>query len=443
MSTSLRGVLLLLPEAPPSSLRSLYTQPLRVALRKALEGSNNGSPNLDVAIALNVTQKDALNPRTRYLGHLEYLLACVYQLLGRLNMEDHDGPHEIGPTAPADVGARVFFVIPPKHTGSDNNYGNTDEASSEEFDSIFPSPASKVQGPIVSLQGLASSSRSWNMVFSLATPTGELLWDQFIFFVELTGKILPTSSHQRVHGDENEEVGSVSSQSYLDIDENDVGDNERHYSVAVGGTFDHLHMGHKLLLTLTALALDPSPSSTTNHAPQRLISVGVMDDDLLVSKKYAEVLEPWETRAMAVLDFLVAIMAFESSPMDTTTTTTMTDHEALPYSISHVDGANAIKPDIRASFSSNLVIDVARLRDCFGPTLDNPDVSVLVVSRETRRGADATNEMRRAKDWKMMKILEIGVLSLRRKGDNSPTETQDEFASKISSTKIRRCLMNS
>ena len=81
-------------------------------------------------------------------------------------------------------------------------------------------------------------------------------------------------------------------------------DNERHDTLtdetpclvsAVGGTFDHLHDGHKILLSAAAFL------TTT-----RLI-VGVTDEELLQKKKFKEQLESYETRSRKVIEFMSRI----------------------------------------------------------------------------------------------------------------------------------------
>ncbi|KAL4402202.1 Elongator subunit Elp2 [Malassezia pachydermatis] len=62
--------------------------------------------------------------------------------------------------------------------------------------------------------------------------------------------------------------------------------------VAVGGTFDHLHIGHKLLLSMAALC-----------ATDTLI-VGVTGPELLTSKKHREYVESIEHRQAAVRHFV-------------------------------------------------------------------------------------------------------------------------------------------
>ncbi|XP_036613318.1 bifunctional coenzyme A synthase isoform X2 [Trichosurus vulpecula] len=63
--------------------------------------------------------------------------------------------------------------------------------------------------------------------------------------------------------------------------------------VVVGGTFDHLHNAHKLLLTVACLL-----------AQKRLL-VGVADKDLLENKVLRELLQPYEDRVKHLSEFLV------------------------------------------------------------------------------------------------------------------------------------------
>ena len=63
-------------------------------------------------------------------------------------------------------------------------------------------------------------------------------------------------------------------------------------SVCLGGTFDHMHSGHKLLLTQAALLTG-----------KRML-IGVTSDALLQKKKYASVLEPYSKREEYVRQFL-------------------------------------------------------------------------------------------------------------------------------------------
>ncbi len=62
--------------------------------------------------------------------------------------------------------------------------------------------------------------------------------------------------------------------------------------VALGGTFDHLHVGHKILLTMASIIAD------------RKIIVGVTDDAMLTKKSNAALLEPIDERIACVNAFI-------------------------------------------------------------------------------------------------------------------------------------------
>ncbi|KAL4538440.1 hypothetical protein Ndes2526B_g03257 [Nannochloris sp. 'desiccata'] len=66
-------------------------------------------------------------------------------------------------------------------------------------------------------------------------------------------------------------------------------------NVAVGGTFDRLHAGHRLLLAATALVATEG------------IYVGVASDRLLIKKKNKELLEPYTVREVAAVEYMQRI----------------------------------------------------------------------------------------------------------------------------------------
>jgi cytidyltransferase-like protein len=66
-------------------------------------------------------------------------------------------------------------------------------------------------------------------------------------------------------------------------------------SVAVGGTFDGLHFGHRKLLSLAASSVNPITGQ---------LLVGVTVDSMLRRKRFAEFIPPYEDRAAGVRAFL-------------------------------------------------------------------------------------------------------------------------------------------
>ena len=110
--------------------------------------------------------------------------------------------------------------------------------------------------------------------------------------------------------------------------------------VAVGGTFDHLHAGHRLLLAATAFVA------------KEKIFVGIAGDDLLKKKKHAELLETFDQRSHHVVEFL-----------------------------------QTSRPDLE--------VDVSTLSNAPPKAATIAEITGLVVSEETLPGAQQLQQMRR------------------------------------------------
>lgn len=159
-----------------------------------------------------------------------------------------------------------------------------------------------------------------------------------------------------------------------------VSDEVRTYgTVAVGGTFDRIHNGHRLLLTTCCLLSNSR------------IVVGVSDEPLLVNKTLGDLIEPLEVRMKNVEEFV-----------------------------------NDIKP--------GLIKEIVPLSDPAGPTKTDPDIQCLVVSSETLRGGRAVNNVRKDAGLPEMELFSIDLIS--NQEDDSSASCNDE--SKLSSTGNRR-----
>jgi pantetheine-phosphate adenylyltransferase len=160
----------------------------------------------------------------------------------------------------------------------------------------------------------------------------------------------------------------------------------------VGGTFDHIHAGHKILLCMTALITSRKIicGITGIHLQSPLLMVA---DALLKNKKFAEMLEPFSVRTQTVSEFL-----------------------------------NLIARGLEAY--------LVPLQDVYGPTAYDPEVSGLVISEETRSGAQSIADLRREKGLQPLEVFVIDVI-----GDREGRVSVDKMAeAKMSSTKIREQL---
>lgn len=153
--------------------------------------------------------------------------------------------------------------------------------------------------------------------------------------------------------------------------------------VALGGTFDHLHSGHKILLTMAAFLSN-----------QKII-IGVTDDNLLINKKFKSELQSLEERTKSVQNFLNLIC------------------------------------------TNSLEISTTPLQDLYGPTATDPNIQALIVSRETLSGADQIDQIRIQNGFSSLERFVIDLINLN--GTSTQTdgiETLKEV--KMSSTEIRK-----
>ncbi|XP_054713505.1 bifunctional coenzyme A synthase-like [Uloborus diversus] len=125
--------------------------------------------------------------------------------------------------------------------------------------------------------------------------------------------------------------------------------------VCLGGTFDRLHNGHKVLLTEAAL-----------RARQKLI-VGVTDGQMLRKKVLWDLIQPIEKRIDDVTTFL---------------------------------------QDIDPSLS----YEVVPIIDPYGPTIVDPDINCIVVSEETKFGGERVNIERRKKGMKELALHTVDLV---------------------------------
>lgn len=161
----------------------------------------------------------------------------------------------------------------------------------------------------------------------------------------------------------------------------------RHKSIALGGTFDHLHVGHKILLSMAALV-----------ATDKII-VGVTGDSMLAKKSNPQLLESIDERRAAVNDFLAKFR----------------------------------------STTTPLQQDVVELADVCGPAGSEADLEALLVTDETLSGAETIAKTRSERGLSGLSLYTIGVV-----GAGGETDVQGNAsqlaAAKVGSTAIREWL---
>ncbi|KAL0131572.1 hypothetical protein PUN28_002838 [Cardiocondyla obscurior] len=149
-------------------------------------------------------------------------------------------------------------------------------------------------------------------------------------------------------------VNSLYGGGLLSNTEYNIQNTKMYKNVILGGTFDRLHNGHKILLSEAIL-----------RCTERL-SVGVTDANMITGKILWELIQPCTQRIKEVKEFL---------------------------------------EDIDSSITYNVV----PINDMYGPTKEDPTLEMLVVSEETKRGGDKINELRLQKD---LSKLDIHIVDL-------------------------------
>ncbi|XP_065206569.1 bifunctional coenzyme A synthase [Planococcus citri] len=132
--------------------------------------------------------------------------------------------------------------------------------------------------------------------------------------------------------------------------------------VAMGGTFDRLHIGHKLLLSEAVLRCN------------KKLTIGVCSDSILNSKTLPEFIDDCDTRIAGVKDFL---------------------------------------SDVQPHLDYNIV----PIYDIYGPTKEDALLEMIVVSEETVRGAEKINEYRIANGLTKLEVIRINLIEALKKSE--------------------------
>ncbi|KAJ5090611.1 hypothetical protein N7532_009295 [Penicillium argentinense] len=393
------AALLLLPPPPAFSferVKEAFEPTVSDVLTKLSESvrGTNKIASIDIALTIPDLQSPSCRPIGKVFAQLQQYLTSIYTLIGAIA-----AARDIELDSPGGIDTRVLFLDP--------------STSAQAVDSQT-CVGDLGFGPVVGLHSLATSGRQWDHLWYPNNEAGRTLTDSFVQSTEGHRKGYAESIKQAVASNPGWAVPRP-----LLVPEQ--APSVPHYSVIVGGTFDHLHLGHKLLLTALALTLEP-PNSEDKDQP-RLLAVGVTGDALLVNKKYAEFLESWEDRFQNTAAFLRAIMDISGN------TTPRLDRTTAP-------GPNG--NFVVMTVQPNLAFKLTEIWDPYGPTITEENISAIVVSKETSSGGKAVNDERAKKGWKGLAIFEVDVLQ----AGEATDVTNSNFDGKISSTDIRRRRMN-
>lgn len=393
--------LLLLPPPPTepnlNGLRAAYQPSITAALVRLSSLNPQNGDVLEVAVSCPGWFSRLSTCESGLFTEAQHLLAGLYALICAICEQssiDQDGPQGL------DI--RVILTT----------YNESEKTSQEGKSPVRPTGV----GPIIDLQTFALTRRRWKFLFRVDGKQGEAIFDRY---TALSNLISPTIQDEIFSVEAG--VGLSSTATIAPQLRNpDQLTSSCHTAVVVGGTFDHLHAGHKLLLTAMALLVQPQIGSSINA--RRLI-VGLTGDTLLKNKKYAEYLMSWEQRRRGVVDFLTAITLFVQPGQEQIETREDATSNVL-----------AVHTELK---QAALTIECVEIHDVFGPTITDATISALVVSRETRSGGVTVNERRAEMGWPALEVFEVDVLD----GDDRPASSTAmataPFATKISSTAIR------
>ncbi|KAI5255175.1 hypothetical protein E4T42_01966 [Aureobasidium subglaciale] len=375
--------LLLLPPPPSPStipaLKELYGDTLTQVLKEAdLASKDSVQPSvLDIALAIPHLTAQAAIPRAELYAPTQTILAAVYKLIcliaaqEKVNVEDADG-----------VDVRILPVA---------------WSTQSTFDA---SACATSYGPVLDLQSLAASQRPWQYAFGVENEQGEVFVRAFV-----AAKQAAAGHHCDCHPASGASRPAATPRLSA----------KEHHHVAVGGTFDHLHIGHKLLLTMTAFALDQTQAES-------VLTIGITGDELLKNKKYAEQLESWSDRQSSVHRFLDAILNFASA-------------DAAQPTMEEIHGTGPNGHAVNIKYPNGLSVRCVEIWDPYGPTITEKDISALIISAETRAGGSAVNDKRIENGWSPLDVLEVEVLD---SNETSSAVSQQNFEGKLSSTEIRK-----
>eukprot|EP01059_Diplonema_ambulator_P036993 TRINITY_DN9567_c1_g1_i1.p1 TRINITY_DN9567_c1_g1~~TRINITY_DN9567_c1_g1_i1.p1 ORF type:complete len:721 (+),score=242.84 TRINITY_DN9567_c1_g1_i1:1063-3225(+) len=157
---------------------------------------------------------------------------------------------------------------------------------------------------------------------------------------------------------------------------------EKYKNVCMGGTFDRLHIGQKLLLSIASTLVSPTGGGR--------LFCGIAGDPLFKEKALRELIQPFGRRARTVATFLSTI------------------NPKLPF-------------------------ETGELIDGYGPSVTESSFEAIIVTEETKAGGDKCNAVRAEKGMPPMDVVITGLIDS--KGELVAQLPHNE---KLSSTGLRQ-----
>ena len=156
--------------------------------------------------------------------------------------------------------------------------------------------------------------------------------------------------------------------------------------MALGGSFDQLHNGHRNLLTYAA------------QACQHTLVVGITGDEMLHKKQHADIILPYDQRAEDVRLFMNTVFSVTSNFRS------QRDAPEADCTLP-VSSSTQQQQQRQQQLTARLHLDIHQLQEPFGPAIVDPDIDAIAVSSETFTGACKINEIRQAKGMRCLDIL--------------------------------------
>ncbi|KAI1383923.1 pantetheine-phosphate adenylyltransferase-like protein [Hypoxylon trugodes] len=395
--------LLLLPPPPHPATRialdAAYEPPLEAAISK-LKDEKNGKDGSVLIVALASPILTGYSPRQKSLSwsRSQSILADLYSIISvicaqlSVATDIHAGP--------GSVDVRVIFV----------DHDPSKRAVADSKPAIEPNNTA-----IIDLATFASAYHPWKYIFH---PSTESTYQLLSTYLKLFEGIQTLKQTQIVVVE-----GGLAISIEPAAPPQSSPQTTLHPIVCLGGTFDHLHPGHKLLLTAAALLLK-IPEKGTSQPCQFII--GITGDELLKRKKYAEYVQSWDERATNIIEFLSSVLELSKSG----------------WKGGQVPQITKSNGEFITQFRDGTIeVHCVVIQDAFGPTITTENMDALVVSGETRSGGNAVNDKRKELGWRELETFEVDVLDA--EGIVHKSAEARDFAQKLSSTAIRKQIAES